>query len=342
MQELIAPRIVRFYTKEWNLYGTKEGSHKILSKITGIDEDVLGAFGVDFGYIALRGKPACRKMFWAAERKTKREEDIAYCLMGIFEVNMLLLYGEGRERAFIRLQEEIMKDSNDLTLFAWDRSHDEYRMARYGIMTHSPKDFWRAGDIECSQGLNLNPEFQITNKGVRIHTRLRPDIGSFATPERLYFMSLQCYSSSDPARTIGIELKQAGTQSDQFNRTRPGPLTGQNYIAGLSKASTIYIAKNEVFQLRTYFREGIGLAPPKTVEFEDEFPIDGFRNEISEPATRWTNTGPYSSGRFLTADAQNFIGLRKFRGMCEYERFEFIAVCGFYQASEAWLCPCNT
>lgn len=43
-------------------------------------------------------------MRWAASRETKRLEDMAYCLLGIFNVNMPLLYGEGR-RAFIRLQE---------------------------------------------------------------------------------------------------------------------------------------------------------------------------------------------------------------------------------------------
>jgi hypothetical protein len=57
-------------------------------------------------------------MSWASERKTTRKEDEAYCLMGIFGVNMPLLYGEGH-RAFHRLQEEIMKIHDDYTLFAW-------------------------------------------------------------------------------------------------------------------------------------------------------------------------------------------------------------------------------
>ena len=171
LQELIAPNKIKFYSKDWNLYGTKEGLHKILSNITGIDEDILEHGS---SYISLRRKPVCRKMFWAAKRKTKREEDVAYCHMGIFEVNMPLLYGEGRERAFIRLQEAILKDSNDLTLFAWKRSHDEDDDS-YGIMAHSPKEFRRAGNIELSQDLSFNPKFEVTNKGVQIHTRLRSD-----------------------------------------------------------------------------------------------------------------------------------------------------------------------
>jgi hypothetical protein len=56
-----------------------------------------------------------RRMSWAAKRQTTRTEDVAYCLMGIFDVNMPLLYGEG-EKAFIRLQEEIIKENDDHSL----------------------------------------------------------------------------------------------------------------------------------------------------------------------------------------------------------------------------------
>lgn len=55
-------------------------------------------------------------MSWAAYRDTNRTEDIAYCLMDIFGVNMAMLYGEG-EKTFLRLQEEIMKHSDDQSLF---------------------------------------------------------------------------------------------------------------------------------------------------------------------------------------------------------------------------------
>jgi hypothetical protein len=57
-------------------------------------------------------------MSWAAHRETSREEEIAYFLLGIFQVNMPTLYGDG-EKAFLRLQEEILKYSTDLSLFAW-------------------------------------------------------------------------------------------------------------------------------------------------------------------------------------------------------------------------------
>jgi hypothetical protein len=62
------------------------------------------------------------KMSWASRRYTTRTEDIAYCLMSLFGVPMPLLYGEGKN-AFLRLQLEILKVSNDETIFAWDRYH---------------------------------------------------------------------------------------------------------------------------------------------------------------------------------------------------------------------------
>ena len=57
-------------------------------------------------------------MSWAANRGTTRVEDEAYCLLGLFGISMPTLYGEGR-KAFYRLQEEILRTSEDTSLFAW-------------------------------------------------------------------------------------------------------------------------------------------------------------------------------------------------------------------------------
>jgi len=71
-------------------------------------------------------------------RATSRVEDTAYSLMGLFNVFMPMLYGEG-ERAFIRLQEEIMKQSEDYTIFAWNCSGSESRQR--GLFAQSPSEF---------------------------------------------------------------------------------------------------------------------------------------------------------------------------------------------------------
>ena len=98
-----------------------------------------------------------QRMSWAAWRKTTRVEDEAYCLMGLFNVNMATLYGEGR-KAFQRLQQEIMQQSPDTTLFAWDpwdyrrysTSKLEYESERTNSTTlfaQSPRDFEYSGSI---------------------------------------------------------------------------------------------------------------------------------------------------------------------------------------------------
>lgn len=70
------------------------------------------------------------KMSWAAQRTTTRIEDLAYCLLGLFDLNIPVLYGEGH-RAFQRLQQEIVRASNDQSIFAWSnmgryRSHSVF------------------------------------------------------------------------------------------------------------------------------------------------------------------------------------------------------------------------
>ena len=84
-------------------------------------------------------------MSWASDREKSRSEDIDYCLMGIFDVNMLLLSGEGGEKAFYRLQLVIIKQSDDESIFAWDNLGSYYPR---GPLAPSPQFFQNSGDIE--------------------------------------------------------------------------------------------------------------------------------------------------------------------------------------------------
>ena len=97
LQELIAPSDVQFLNKDWQSIGDKTTLAPALQKITGVPEHVL--------IHGLRGNRPCvaQIMSWAARRTTTRVEDRAYSLMGLLDVNMPLLYGEGK-KAFHRLQ----------------------------------------------------------------------------------------------------------------------------------------------------------------------------------------------------------------------------------------------
>jgi hypothetical protein len=121
LQELLAPRHVVFFgrplTGPWIMLGDRASLCGLISTTTAIAEEDL-----DSRYC--QSCTVAQKMSWAAKRNTTREEDVAYCLMGLFSVNMPLLYGEG-PRAFMRLQEEIMKISDDQSIFAWTSTDNQ-------------------------------------------------------------------------------------------------------------------------------------------------------------------------------------------------------------------------
>ncbi|KAM5545997.1 hypothetical protein V8D89_000123 [Ganoderma adspersum] len=112
LQELIAPRIVVFLSSQWTSLGSRFGMTDLVAQATGIDIEVLAHEKEP------QDVPIASRMSWAAYRETTRVEDQAYALLGIFGIHMQPMYGEGG-RAFIRLQEEILKRIPDATLFAW-------------------------------------------------------------------------------------------------------------------------------------------------------------------------------------------------------------------------------
>ncbi|KIJ69794.1 hypothetical protein HYDPIDRAFT_66137, partial [Hydnomerulius pinastri MD-312] len=117
LQELIAPDHVVFFAKDWRRIGTRHGLMHRIEKITRIDSKVL-ARSVVASSVAAHFSIA-QRMFWAVERETTRVEDRAYSLLGLFAITtMPVIYADGAN-AFNQLQLEIMKRSDDQSLFAW-------------------------------------------------------------------------------------------------------------------------------------------------------------------------------------------------------------------------------
>ncbi|KAI0914589.1 HET-domain-containing protein [Ustulina deusta] len=112
LQELLAPQDMRFYDKDWNFIGTRMTLARLLERTTGIDSHYLTG-EKHFGTACIAAK-----MSWMAGRTTTRVEDIAYSMLGIFNINMTTQYGEGM-RAFMRLQQTLLSTSKDESLFAW-------------------------------------------------------------------------------------------------------------------------------------------------------------------------------------------------------------------------------
>lgn len=159
LQELIAPRRLAFFSTDWEYMGTKTDLVPILLDITEIPQDTL-LYGDSFG------ESVSRRMSWAAKRQTTRAEDMAYCLLGIFNINMPLLYGEG-EQAFQRLQEEIVKITDDETIFAWKAETSTFATWR-SLFARSPVEFTQSGDFLPALGFNNSQSHAITNQGLRI------------------------------------------------------------------------------------------------------------------------------------------------------------------------------
>ncbi|KAK4495434.1 hypothetical protein PRZ48_013765 [Zasmidium cellare] len=148
LQELLAPGFLEFYDHDWVYFGSRSDHVASLSRISGIDRDVL------IGTRPLHGCSVCKRMSWAADRHATRSEDIAYSLMGIFNVNMPLLYGEG-SKAFERLQEEILRRSSDKTILSWGHSNEDIR-----LLARCPADF------RALRGLVIDPDMKLCRLGV--------------------------------------------------------------------------------------------------------------------------------------------------------------------------------
>ncbi|PIL25396.1 hypothetical protein GSI_13286 [Ganoderma sinense ZZ0214-1] len=122
LQELIAPRQLVFLSQTWEPLGTKASLSALIEEITGIPTSVLVRDSQGSPHRSLDKCSVAQRMSWAANRNTTKVEDEAYSLLGIFDIHMPLLYGEG-SRAFRRLQEEILRRIPDQTIFAWGNAH---------------------------------------------------------------------------------------------------------------------------------------------------------------------------------------------------------------------------
>jgi hypothetical protein len=177
LQELLAPSQIKFYGANWKplIQGStndrdNRDSQVIMEKIstlTDIDMDDLKSFtpGID---------RVPEKMLWASRRRTTRIEDIAYCLIGIFDISIMIAYGEGK-RAFFRLMEEIIKRYGKWDVFLWSG-----RCSRYNAALPDTPHSYAAGCIKTLRNaVEQAPSYEIgdrrfvlTNHGLEIRVLL--------------------------------------------------------------------------------------------------------------------------------------------------------------------------
>jgi hypothetical protein len=237
LQELIAPSSVIFLGSDWEEIGTKGDLQEVISEITGIHANIL------LGDDDLESVSIAQRMSWASKRTTTRVEDLAYCLMGVFGVNMPMLYGEGQQ-AFIRLQEEIMKMSDDHSIFAW-KSNDWWRHDG-GLLATSPAAFIGSGDIiRSSQMVNGLP-FTVTNKG--IHLQL-PLIAQNQPKTSLAVLNCQRIGKGD--QLLGIMLRSVSETEECFERDLTYEIKTTGTIEGtLLDLKSIYVRHKRLARRR--------------------------------------------------------------------------------------------
>ncbi|KAL9629117.1 MAG: hypothetical protein Q9204_005460 [Flavoplaca sp. TL-2023a] len=251
LQELIAPASVQFFDAKWNSLVTRERYGNVIAKRTGIDKGIL--VGEDpFAY------SVATRMSWASQRQTTRVEDLAYCLMGLFGVNMPLIYGE-KQKAFFRLQTEIMKISEDHSLFAW-KSHPRPDhipgFTTCGLLANSPANFAGSSNVipivpddEPREGNRTQTPFTMTSRGVNISlplsqvNNLQYDVPKFY---RLFFATLECQDTVDTRGPLGVFLVQYGGSS--FGRCyshRLDPAVDVAGRSGINDHRVVYVGQPE-------------------------------------------------------------------------------------------------
>ncbi|KAG1730451.1 heterokaryon incompatibility protein-domain-containing protein, partial [Suillus lakei] len=178
LQELLAPYKIKFFNARWMPMTcdkndkapsmTPDGSPDILralEKVTSIPHNILTS---DLRKCPMR---VDERMAWAAARKTTRVEDVAYSLMGIFDVSLQIAYGEGRDRAFCRLIEAIMQ-TGDPSVLNWDDFSPAWHHSGSRALPISPWSF--VGCVSRQFGFDRPLEMTMTSCGLRIPLVILP------------------------------------------------------------------------------------------------------------------------------------------------------------------------
>lgn len=251
LQELIAPRTLDFFCRPkslhetgWCYLGNRARLSYFIMHTTGIPAALL------WGNTRLSEFSVSKRMSWAAKRKTTRHEDTAYCLMGLFGVNMPLLYGEG-SKAFFRLQEEIIRTIDDDTILAWTEPQSSGFDGLRGIFAPSPSCFASTPHLAPIPSFEPDSHFVNTSKGLRTSETICPtremldelDIGH--RDQSYVLLPLNCCSHAEvyDGKRTGILLRW---QDDRTYLRVPSKRLFHLESEQVSRDSTVFIGKHDM------------------------------------------------------------------------------------------------
>ncbi|KAI1112920.1 hypothetical protein F5Y14DRAFT_463023 [Nemania sp. NC0429] len=238
LQELLAPESLQFYDSEWGSIGNKGGMSTIIGEITGVPQGFL------LGIAELDTASVAQRMSWAAKRDTRRKEDLAYCLLGIFDVTMPIMYGEGGEQAFFRLQNQIMKKTSDDSILAWGLSdgkqsvNDSSQLTPGRILAATPSDFANSGHItRRDQPTTTIRSVSGSGGSLRLNISLLTGLTGNAIG------LLNCGVEDDAEQVVGIPLATMSASPQDYFRPE-GYSSALLYITPLSRPPAIIHVKN--------------------------------------------------------------------------------------------------
>ncbi|KAK4178078.1 vegetative incompatibility protein HET-E-1 [Triangularia setosa] len=214
LQELIAPRNVRFYDRKWNFRGTKMDINRQIHGITGIPESLLRHESSVFDFAI------AQRMSWAAKRETTRIEDTAYCLLGLFDISMSPRYGE-RMEAFTRLQKKIIKQPTaELSIFAWTNENAKASDVS-GVLAESPKFFKDCTNTEASFQDSIYRNLALTTRGIQVDASIHQIKTGDHHKRCVLFLQLEISGAA-----VGISLRKIS--GNVYARLNPSTLVDLN------------------------------------------------------------------------------------------------------------------
>lgn len=214
LQELLAPSKLHFYDERWTSLGTKTKLSGLLQRITGIPRPFLE------GFAKMRDASVAQRMSWAARRDTKREEDLSYCLLGVFDIAMPMIYGEGGDKAFRRLQQGIMEQTRDHSILAWHLNQaaampiQPSASVSGGALARAPSDFANCANIVTRNGGNST--IQVSGGYLRAHLPV------YESYDGYIYGLLDCGPEKNAKHIVGIPLRptMSGENSNEYIRPR--------------------------------------------------------------------------------------------------------------------------
>lgn len=250
-----------FFDMGWNFICSKASEAPQISSHFYIAEEIL------LDPDAIHKKTIAQRMSWAAHRQATRTEDLAYSLLGIFDINMTMQYGEGNG-AFVRLQKEIMRNTDDLSLFAWslappeslgpDRSNASQgpeQISNHGMFADHPNDFEDCKDVvffhRHAAGVRIEEQHgNVTLRAPMISSNDLPFSITRWIPFYIYWIALlPCGIEGAPHKILGLVLcpyNQIGTTSSDHLRTLRYVIMSPKGIATFLIASELAIKANSM------------------------------------------------------------------------------------------------